>query len=374
MSTATEIEIGQQPRAWRQATADLEARGPRLRAFLDPILARDDLRIVLTGAGSSAFAGELLAPAISRRAARRVDAVATTDLVSNPRDTFAEALPTLLVSFARSGNSPESLAATSLADQLSPWVRHLVITCNRDGALAGEHERKPGSLVLFTPEITDDRGFAMTSSFTSMALAAWLTLSGSGIDHQLTDRLARAADWMNDRRAELGRLAASGYDRIVYLGSGPLRAAARESALKALELTAGRLVSYYDSSLGFRHGPKSVLRDGTVVIAYVSNDPYTRQYDADIVTEMRAALGRDHVLAIGSGTGDDSGEADSGLLDWTLPDLGRDDDAVLALPCLVAAQWFAHESSLALGLTPDNPFPNGEVNRVVRGVTIHSLP
>lgn len=370
MITATEQEIGQQPRAWRQAAVDLETRESELRAFLDPILESDDLRIVLTGAGSSAFAGELLAPAIGRRAARRVEAIATTDLVSNPRDAFAEALPTLLVSFARSGNSPESLAATSLADRLTPWVRHLVITCNRHGALAREHDQKPGSLVLLTPEITDDRGFAMTSSFTSMALVAWLTLSGSGVDHQLTDRLARAAGRMNEHRAELGRLAASGYDRIVYLGSGPLRAAARESALKALELTAGRLVSYYDSSLGFRHGPKSVLRDGTLVIAYVSNDPYTRLYDADIVTEVRTTLGSEHVLAIGSGADDDK----SGLLDWVLPDLGRDDDAGLALPCLVAAQWFAHESSLALGLEPDNPFPNGQVNRVVQGVTIHPLP
>ena len=384
MITLTESEIGQQPEAWRLATADLEARDPELRAFLEPIMELDNLRIVLTGAGSSAFAGELLAPAIGRRSGRRVEAIATTDLVSNPRDVFTEALPTLLVSFARSGNSPESLAATRLADQLSPWVRHLVITCNREGALATEHDRKPGSLVLFTPAITDDRGFAMTSSFTSMALVAWLTLSGSGADHELTDRLATGAGWMNNRRSDLSRLAVSGYDRIVYLGSGPLRAAARESALKALELTAGRLVSYYDSSLGFRHGPKSVLRDGTLVIAYVSNDPYTRQYDADIVSEVRAALGREHVLAIGSSeAGNDTGDNRAGSngrgtdpmerVDWALPGLGRDDDAVLALPCLVAAQWFAYESSLALGLTPDNPFPNGEVNRVVEGVTIHPL-
>lgn len=369
MITATEQEIGQQPQAWLQATAGLQARESELHGFLDPILEIDDLRIVLTGAGSSAFAGELLAPAIGRRWARRVEAVATTDLVSNPRDAFAERLPTLLVSFARSGNSPESLAATTLADQLSPWVRHLIVTCNADGALARRHDHKPGSLVLLTPEITDDRGFAMTSSFTSMTLVAWMALSDRGIDHQLTGRLSRAGDWMNDRRDELRRLAATGYRRIVYLGSGPLRAAARESALKALELTAGRMISYYDSSLGFRHGPKSVLHDGTLVIAYVSNDPYTRLYDRDIVTEMRSALGRQHVLAIGSRTGDDGSE----FVDWAVPDLGHDDDAVLALPCLIAAQWFAHESSLVMGLTPDNPFPNGEVNRVVQGVTIHPL-
>jgi tagatose-6-phosphate ketose/aldose isomerase len=297
-----------------------------------------------------------------------VDAVATTDLVSNPRDVFAESLPTLLVSFARSGNSPESLAATRLADRLLPTVRHLVLTCNADGELARQHDREAGSLVLPMPAMTHDRGFAMTSSFTSMALAAWSVLSVDGIDHQLTERLAEAAEWMNARRPDLRELAARSYQRVVYLGSGPLRGAARESALKLLELTDGGLISYHDSSLGFRHGPKSILRDGTLVIVYVSNDPYTRRYDDDIVTEVRSAVGPQNVLVIGGGS------ADQGTVDWQLPGIDDVDDAVLALPSLVGAQWLAYESSVALGLQPDNPFPNGEVNRVVQGVRIHQLP
>lgn len=368
--TATEQEIGQQPQAWRQLTAELAGRSPEIQAFLDPILAEPELRIVLTGAGSSAFAGELLAPALSRRLRRRVDAVATTDLVSNPRDALAEQVPTLLVSFARSGNSPESLAATDLADRLLPQVQHLLITCNEDGELARRHDQQPGSLTLLMPAITNDRGFAMTSSFTSMVLAARTVLSGGDVDHALTERLAAAAEWMNERRPDLRQLAAARYQRVVYLGSGPLRGAARESALKLLELTAGEVISYYDSALGFRHGPKSVLRDGTLVVVYVSNDPYTRQYDADIVAEVRAALGTENVLVI-------SGQAADAAADpftWSLPDLDQVDDDMLALPGLVAAQWFAYESSVALGLTPDNPFPNGEVNRVVTGVTIHPLP
>jgi tagatose-6-phosphate ketose/aldose isomerase len=368
--TATEEEISQQPQAWRQLTTSLGARQPDLRAFLDPIMERPDLRIVLTGAGSSAFAGELLAPALSRRLQRRVDAVATTDLVSNPRDAFAETMPTLLVSFARSGNSPESLAAADLADRLLPTVRHLVITCNPDGELARQHDQRPGSLVLMMPEITNDRGFAMTSSFTSMVLATWIVLSGSVIDPAVTERLAAAAEWVTAHRDDLRKLALAGYRRVVYLGSGPLRAAARESALKLLELTAGELISYHDSSLGFRHGPKSVLRDGTLVVVYVSNDPYTRQYDNDIVTEVRGALGSQNVLVLGGCSAADHAER----IDWEIPGLDHDDDALVALPCLVAAQWLAYESSLALGLTPDNPFPNGEVNRVVQGVTIHRLP
>lgn len=367
--TATEQEILQQPEAWRQLSLTLENRSEDIRAFVDPIMERPDLRIMLTGAGSSAFAGELLAGSLNRRLGRRVDAVATTDLVSNPRDAFAEQQPTLLVSFARSGNSPESQAAADLADRLLPSVRHLIITCNPDGELARQHDEKPGSLVLLMPPMTNDRGFAMTSSFTSMVLTAWTTLADRNADPSLVGRMAGAAESMNGHRADLRRLAAAGYQRVVYLGSGPLRGAARESALKALELTAGELISYHDSSLGFRHGPKSVLRDGTLVVVYASNDPYTRQYDSDIASEVRSALGSDNVLVIGSRTG-----VCPGLVDLEVPGLEHEDDVVLALPDLIAAQWLAYEFSVALGVTPDNPFPNGEVNRVVQGVRIHRLP
>jgi tagatose-6-phosphate ketose/aldose isomerase len=219
------------------------------------------------------------------------------------------------------------------------------------------------------PAMTHDRGFAMTSSFTSMVLAAWSVLSAGGIDPQLTQRLSEAAERMNTRRPDLRELAARSYQRVVYLGSGPLRGAARESALKLLELTAGGLISYHDSSLGFRHGPKSVLREGTLVVVYVSNDSYTRRYDDDIITEVRSAVGPLNVLVIGGGS-----TSEPGTVDWRLPGIGDVDDAVLALPCLVGAQWLAYESSVALGLQPDNPFPNGEVNRVVQGVQIHQLP
>jgi tagatose-6-phosphate ketose/aldose isomerase len=44
------------------------------------------------------------------------------------------------------------------------------------------------------------------------------------------------------------------------------------------------------------------------------------------------------------------------------------------LPYAVLAQQFALLASVECGLTPDNPFPSGELSRVVRGITIYSLP
>ncbi len=360
----TAREIAQQPRVWRELADSLESQRQRVEEFLAPLLAREDLRIVLAGAGTSAFAGQIVAPGLTRALRRRVDAVATTDLVGNPRDHLAEDVPTLLVSFARSGDSPESPAAVRLADELVSDCSHLVLTCNPDGALYRTLNGGKGrSLALVMPSGTNDRGFAMTSSVTCMVLAALTVLGGFRDVARLADAAAAALPELGKRARALVEVPA---DRFVYLGSGPLAGVARESALKLIELTAGRVVSYSDSSLGFRHGPKSVLTGTTLVVVYLSNDPYTRRYDLDIVRELRRTLPAERVVSVGCL--DDADEES-----WSFPALGHLPDAAVAPVLLLVAQHIALARSLSLGLDPDNPFPANEVNRVVRGVTIHEL-
>lgn len=363
---ATGREIAQQPAVWRQVAADITARRDAVQEFLGPLLALHDLRIVLTGAGTSAFVGEILAPALTRQLRRRVDAVPTTDIVSNPAEVFAEDLPTLLVSFARSGDSPESVAATVLADRSLRSVHHLIVTCNPEGELARVHGAGGRSLVLLMPPETNDEGFAMTSSFTSMVLATWLVLTAGAQDVAMVERMAEAgAAVLRDRGDAVAELASRGYQRVVYLGSGPLTGLARESALKVLELSAGGVVSYFDSSLGFRHGPKSVLDGASLAIVYLSTDPYTRQYDEDIAVELADQMGAENVVVLGSTP---SARIESV---WTLPELQDASDVLVALPFVLVAQLFALGTSLSLGLTPDSPSPSGQVNRVVKGVTVH---
>ena len=365
----TAREIAQQPAVWRQTGSMVRSRDDEIGAFLTPLLQREDLRIVLTGAGTSAFAGEILAPALARRTGRRVDALATTDLVSNPKECFAEDVPTLLVSFARSGNSPESVAATDLAGQCLSDLHHLILTCDQDGRLYGDHAGAERSLALLMPEATNDQGFAMTSSFTSMMLAAWLVLGGVEPDG-LVGRLAAAAEQMLSAYQQGSReLASAGYERVVYIGSGPLKGLAHESSLKLLELTAGAVVTYFESPLGFRHGPKSILDDRTLAVVYLSGDPYTRRYDLDLLAELRRSMRPGSAVAVTATPGAGTDERDT----WLLDGLEGVEDAALALPYVVFAQLLGLSFSLSLGYTPDNPFPNREVNRVVQGVTIHSL-
>ncbi|KHK95740.1 hypothetical protein LK09_18075 [Microbacterium mangrovi] len=361
----TTREIAQQPRVWRETRDAVEASRPRIDEFLARHVT-PEVRIVLTGAGTSAFVGEIAAPALARITGRRFDAVATTDIVADPRGAFAENVPTLLISFARSGRSPESVAATRLAEEVLDEVHHLIITCDETGDLYRTHSERPGDLVLVTPEGTNDLSFAMTSSFSTMLLTALLVFAPQLADG--VEAAAAAGDWaLGDGAASPAEFAGTDYDRVVYLGSGPLTGLARESALKLLELTAGRIVGLHDSSLGFRHGPKSVLDDRTLAVVYVSSDPYTRQYDLDILTELRTTPGAHQVLAIDHRAADEPGAT------WSVPGAEDLPDALLALPYVLFAQSLALRQSLRLGLTPDNPFPSGDVNRVVKGVRIHPL-
>src|SRR3954466_10923002 len=141
------------------------------------------------------------------------------------------------------------------------------------------------------PARTNDRGFAMTSSLTSMLLSCLMMLGPAR--PRDADALGRAAEHIAGLQPDIRTLAQLKKHRFVYLGSGPLEGLARESALKMLELTAGEVVTYFDSPLGFRHGPKSVLDRDTLVVVYVSTDPYTRRYDLDIIAEIRAQLGEE---------------------------------------------------------------------------------
>lgn len=370
-ATDTAREIAQQPRLWRQVAASAATERKCTEAFLAPLLARADLRVVLAGAGTSAFAGQVLAGALARELGARVEAVATTDIVANPRQVFAQDVPTLLVSFARSGESPESVAATELAEQCLSEVHHLIVTCNTAGRLFTEHHGAARSLVLAMPEEADDAGFAMTSSFTCMILGTWLALSRSDPDQSAVARLADAGQQALEAWEEPAReLAAGGLECVVFIGSGPLAGIAQEGALKMLELTTGAVETYFDSSLGFRHGPKAVLSKNPTVLVHLSGEEYTRAYDEDILEEVRAVVGVDRVIAVSALSTPRTQAGPS----WTAEGLEGLPDVLTGVVMVIGAQLLGLHLSLALGRTPDNPFPDGEVNRVVQGVTVHPLP
>ncbi len=359
-SLSTAEEIVQQPGVWREVMTTLAEQRESLQKFLQPITAAPNARVIFCGAGTSAFIGDTIASAVASRTSPGKSAqfisASTTNIVANPDRYMKDKRKTLVVSFARSGDSPESIAAVNLAESELPDCRHLVITCNPQGRLAEFAERAHNAYTVLLPERTNDRGFAMTSSYSSMLAA------GASIFAQDNTQLGIAADLaeqMIDHLApQIWQQATASFDRLVVLGSGSLEGTAREVSLKCLELAGGKLMSISDTALGFRHGPKIVVSSDTVIIQLISNNPYTRKYDLDLLCELRGDGIAANIIALDAAT--------------LMPDDGRRlDDIWLSLTYIVYGQIFAFLKSYSLGINVDTPCPSGEVNRVVQGVTIH---
>jgi len=355
----TAEEIAQQPAMWRALRDHLCDEQPALAAFLGERLNNPAQRVILTGAGSSAYVGAIVADELDRCWPAQVRAVPTTSLLTHPELYLRHDAPTILVSFARSGNSPESLAAVELVRATVRDARFLNITCNADGALARRNDDSGGRVLnLLMPAASCDRGFAMTSSFTCMLLAALAVLGKERYAERLPQLAALADQALLDWAAPAAALAAQPMQRVVYLGSGPLEALAREAALKILELTGGRIISLADTPLGFRHGPKSALNRAALVVLFRGSAPLAQRYEADLLDELR----RDGVAGACVTVGRD-GDFAAPAPEWS--------DAWLAPLWLLMAQQYALHQSAALGLTPDNPFADGTVNRIVQGVIIY---
>ncbi len=359
----TEREILQQPEMLIETFRLLQRESTRYEEFLRPWLDAENSRVILSGAGSSAFIGESISKWIDRTICPEVEAVSTTDIVATPQLFLKPEKPTLMISYGRSGNSPESLAAIALANKLVPNIAHLIITCNSNGELAALRDANRACVAVL-PEATHDRSFAMTSSFSCMTMAT-LCLLHRVAEQEVKQIACSVSQALEVNHSKILGIASHGYERVVYLGSGALHGIAREGALKLLELTDGAVMTAFDTPLGFRHGPKTMLNENTLVIMLVSGDDYTRRYELDLLEELRREKRAARVLAI---------TATTGISDSIEVSLSTDVNAHnLIFPYVAIAQRIALATSIHLGLDPDYPNASGTVNRVVQGVRIFNL-
>ena len=372
-STYTIHEIYQQPSTWRKTCAQLAACKEELQKFVDQVVKAEDFDIVLTGAGTSEFVGNSLYHALNKKYDFKVKSYASTDIVPNPEDTLSRTKPTLLVNFGRSGNSPESVGNVEAAEVVCENIYHLFVTCNSEGALSKLADKHDNCFALnLTPE-THDKSFAMTSSYSNMYLATYLALNLDRLD-EITAAVERICvsdeHFLDSQYDSVAKIVADfDFNRIVYLGNIALKGVAQESALKMLELTAGKVATMYDSPLGFRHGPKSIINDNTLTVVYLSDDDYRRRYELDLVKEMAGQRKGNKIAVVYNKA---CAEAEE-LADYTIQfHVGEEmENIMLGLNFITFAQTLAVMKSLSLGITPDNPCPTGEVNRVVQGVTLY---
>jgi tagatose-6-phosphate ketose/aldose isomerase len=362
-------EICQQPATWLETARRMRDVRDQLRASLTGCQ-----RMVLTGSGSSEYAGECVAPDLRQRLRLPVDVRGGGSLLLGAGASVAGE-PTLVVSLARSGESPESAAVVDRLLETEPRTVHLILTCNSMGRLAREFAENRRVRVVSLSEEVHDRSLVMTSSFTNLALSArflgWLDRPEE-FGARVTRLDAAARRLLTAWPDRLGSFVAGSINRIVFLGDGCRFGAARESALKLLEMTGGKMATMAETYLGLRHGPMCFVNERTLLVCFLSSDPLIRAYERDLIAELDAKRLGARKLVVG--VGDAGGALCKGsdvALSYEVP--GHDaDDADLALLDVMIGQILGFHRCREEGLQPDSPSETGIISRVVGEFRIHA--
>lgn len=371
----TPSEIDQQPATWKKAARILRDQHDAIAAFLDEagVVGGKESTLILTGAGTSEYVGNAIFPVLRSRLGREVVSLPTTHLTTHAACLLVPGHDYVIISFARSGNSPESVATFRQVRKLCPNARQIVITCNKTGALSKAAEEDSGSLRLLLPEETNDQSLVMTSSYSTMAFTGVGLSFMENLDELdgLAAKLGRGAQRvMNDYDNVIRDFSELDFSRACYLGANTLYGTMQECHLKLQEMTDGRIACRYESFLSLRHGPKVFVDDQCVVVASLSSDKVARKYELDMLRELRAdKMGIATLLICDRAT-----EELKGLSDHIVelyPDEDPVDDLYRVMTDVVVGQVMGTFKSLHLGLKPDNPNPAGTMNRVVKGVTIY---
>lgn len=369
----TAKEISSQPDLWRRTYSKLLEEKYQIEEFLEKVWKSNCSYVILTGAGTSAFIGESLVGPFQKKWGIPCRAIATTDIITHPENYFIKTAPTLLISFARSGDSPESVATLQMAREHCDTLFELNITCNKEGELAKNAKNK-NSHVFLLPEGANDNSLAMTSSFSSMLLAGLLILNIREINQikNVVNKISELGDYiLNEKCPDLQKVAMMNYERMVFLGSGSLFGIARESHLKVQEMTDGKVICKYDTFLGFRHGPKAVVNDSTMIVYLFSNNAYSSLYEIDLVKSVLETNAGEKSIAVGNPIGK---EADNLNYDLSIQFPGGTKglpEEFLSMVYILPAQIIGFYKSLSLGLSPDSPSKRGAISRVVQGVKIY---
>lgn len=367
----TAKEIASQPDMWKKTFERVKEEKETLSLFLKQALESPEACIILAGAGTSAFIGEALSGVFQKTLKVSTRSIATTDIITHPQDYFIRTKPTLLISFARSGDSPESLATVNIANAYCDQLYQLIITCNKNGDLA-LRSHNSNTYVFLLPEETNDKSLAMTSSFSSMLLTGLLL---PNLDHlnaldSVIKKVFKSGEYLlNMNLEQLKSIASLDFERAVFLGSGSLFGVAHESHLKVQELSDGKVICKFDSFLGFRHGPRAVVNDSTLIAYLISRDDCVKKYEVDLIQSIASSPATAKSVVIGNGF--DNPEI---AIDYEInfPEYSMEiPEEFLSVLYILPAQIIGFFKSLNLGLKPDSPSKYGSISRVVQGVTIY---
>jgi tagatose-6-phosphate ketose/aldose isomerase len=366
-------EILQQPRTWRQTYQEVLRVAKPLETFLRSAgigsAGARPLDVYLVGAGTSDYIGKSVCALLQSEWACTVQAIPSTDLLTNMVDHVIPDHDYLWISFSRSGDSSEGVAVLESALDTYPQIKHLIVTCNQQGRMARAFQGRQNVFSIVLDDAVNDRGLAMTSSYSNMVIVAQAVAHFRNLSAYapVVEALAGAAKPALPVVAiACERLVKERFAKVCFLGSGTLKGAAIESALKVLELTGGRVFSFAESFLGLRHGPLSAIDGDTVVVGFLSADGRRRAFEQDLIQEICDKGLTSKCLIVTTENAEFaeknalSFELDKNISDFYLPPL-----------FVLVGQFLGLFASLREGLRPDEPSPQGAITRVVSHVTIH---
>jgi tagatose-6-phosphate ketose/aldose isomerase len=371
---ATPGEIAQQPETWKKTHRIFEQHRRKLEAFLEAAGVTGPLEqrptVMLVGAGTSDYIGQVLQLLLRTEWGCETMAVASTDLLSNMADYLVPGRRYLWISFSRSGDSPEGVTVLRQALEKSPEVSHLIVTCNANGRMAGLGRNHPRAYLVVLDDAVNDRGLAMTSSFSNMVVFGQCLAHLWSAETYLPifDELVRAGEAFLPVAADCAeQLAPAMYGTVCVVGSGALTGVAKESALKVSEMTAGRVKTMTESVLGLRHGPMAALNTETLFVCFASSDERRQRYEADLVREVS----RKDIVAQRVVVGPVGAEIFAGCCDRYLAIPGNVPDLYRPPVDVLFGQLLGLYFSLAHDLKPDAPSPRGVIQRVVGEFNIY---
>ncbi|MGH9514413.1 MAG: SIS domain-containing protein [Terriglobales bacterium] len=360
-------EILQQPATWIRTSQQMSQRATELREFLEGARL-----VVLTGSGSSEYAGDCVRLPLQKQLGVNAVAIGGGAFLILPANPLPPERPGLVISLARSGDSPESVGALTLLLESDPELRHLVITCNAGGKLATSFRGNSRVHVVALDDETNDRSLVMTSSFTNLVIAVQslgFVNTPNLYQAQCRQLSAIAFHLIETHFGTLAMTARSNFKRVVFLGTGARFGAAREAALKMLEMTAGKVWAMPETYLGLRHGPMSFVHEDTLVVCFLSSHSTARAYECDLIRELdQKGLGMVKVV-IGDSVPADLLRKQDVLIEC--PGLAKVGDDASPVIDVVIGQLLAFFRCLEEGLRPDSPSESGVINRVVQSFTLH---
>lgn len=332
-------EIQEQAEALAGARQQLDRQSDWVDAYLKD--SRYD-EVFFIGSGSSYYQAQIMASTFRRWLGRRASAYPSSEILLF-RDHSAVPGRKLLVGVSRSGESSEVVQAIRSVRDLPDWTV-CGITCYADSTMA---QLAP---CLVSP-LGAEQSTVMTKSFSSMTFlmqAAIAQASGSAeyagqMDAALSasESVVRAADEFARQLVENRDL----FRNYIYLGMGPLFGVAQEACLKIKEMANVWTESF--GTLEYRHGPKSIVEPGTLIVAVISEQ--ARAYELKVAEEMKGYGA--NVLLVTAQAGEDTSFADF-VFETGGRTLSDDARAVLTMPLL---QFIGYYTSMKKNLNPDNP-------------------